>query len=240
MDAPLVAPTPFHDEGSVWFFALLAPLVAVLFAALIVRAEPAWRWRTSLLAAAWLALTASVARSGFLARLDPVPPPAALLIVAALGLAFAIGCSRVGGALASRTPMMHLIGLQAFRLSLELGMHRAYEQGIMPEALTWTGSNLDVVTGLSAAVLALAMMFGARVPRALVWAWNVWALACLAMIAVLAVLLSPMVHAFGTDPARIDTWVLFFPYVWLPAVLVPVALASHLVLTRQLLATRVR
>lgn len=240
MDAPLLAPTPLHDEGSVLFFALLAPLVAALFVSLVVRAEPAWRWRAPLLAAAWLALTASVARSGFLARLDLVPPPAALLIVAALGLALAIGCSRAGGALAARTPMVHLIGLQAFRLSLELGMHRASSQGIMPGALTWTGFNLDILSGLSAAVLALAMLFGARVPRALIWAWNVWGLACLTMIAVLAVLLSPMVHAFGTGPAKVNTWVLFLPYVWLPAVLVPVALASHIVLTRQLLASRPR
>ena len=44
-----------------------------------------------------------------------------------------------------------------------------------------------------------------------------------------------MVRAFGDDPRHVNTWVLFFPYVWLPAVLVTIALAGHIVLTRALL-----
>lgn len=234
------APAPPHEPGMVLFFALIAVSVASLSVVLVARARPDLRWRATLLAAAWLTLTGVVARSGFLAQLDRTPPPAGLLIAAAIGLAFVIGLSPLGRALAERIAMVHLIGLQAFRWSLEMGMHRAFELRIMPEALTWTGYNLDVITGLAAAVLAVSMALGARIPRWLVWAWNVWGLACLAVIAVLAMLLSPMVRAFGPAPAQVNTWVLFFPYVWLPAVLVPVALASHLVITRQLLATRRR
>ena len=47
-----------------------------------------------------------------------------------------------------------------------------------------------------------------------------------------------MVRAFGDDPRHLNTWVLYFPYVWLPAVLVIVALAGHLVVTRALRAPR--
>jgi hypothetical protein len=57
-------------------------------------------------------------------------------------------------------------------------------------------------------------------------------------IVVIAVTTAPMVRAFGDDPRHINTWVLFFPYVWLPAVLVPIAIAGHLVVTRALLAAR--
>jgi hypothetical protein len=47
-----------------------------------------------------------------------------------------------------------------------------------------------------------------------------------------------MVRLFGDDPRHVNTWVLYFPYVWLPAVLVVIALAGHVVITRALLADR--
>jgi hypothetical protein len=74
-----------------------------------------------------------------------------------------------------------------------------------------------------------------RVPRWLIWIWNVWGWWSLGMITFIAVATSPMVHLFGTDPSHLNTWVLYFPYVWLPAVLVTIALAGHIVVTRALL-----
>ncbi len=76
---------------------------------------------------------------------------------------------------------------------------------------------------------------GARVPRGVLWAFNVGGMVLLATIVGVSVAASPLVRAFGDDPAALNTWVLFAPYVWLPAVLVPIALAGHVVLTRRLL-----
>lgn len=61
-------------------------------------------------------------------------------------------------------------------------------------------------------------------------------IACLLVIAVLAVLTSPNVHAFGAVPQHINSWVLYFPYSLLPSVLVSVALLGHVLLTRKLLS----
>jgi hypothetical protein len=43
-----------------------------------------------------------------------------------------------------------------------------------------------------------------------------------------------MVRWFGDGPRHLNTWVLYFPYVWLPAVLVTAALAGHVMITRAL------
>jgi len=43
------------------------------------------------------------------------------------------------------------------------------------------------------------------------------------------------VRAFGDEPQNLNTWVLYFPYVWLPVVLVTIALSSHIIITRKLL-----
>jgi small-conductance mechanosensitive channel len=58
---------------------------------------------------------------------------------------------------------------------------------------------------------------------------------CLLVIAWVARTSSPLVRGFGDDPRHVNTWVLYPPYVWLPAVLVMIALTGHLVLTRKLL-----
>jgi hypothetical protein len=108
----------------------------------------------------------------------------------------------------------------------------------MPPEMSYSGYNLDIVTGAAALALALLLRAGVGVPRAVVWIWNLWGLWCLAVITVVAVASSPMVRAFGDDPQHLNTWVLFFPYVWLPAVLVTVALAGHFVVTRALVAGR--
>ena len=77
-------------------------------------------------------MTAAAAWSGRLARFDVLPPPMAILILSVFALAFAIGLGPVGTRLAYAVPLATLVGLQGFRLPLELAMHRAATLGIMP------------------------------------------------------------------------------------------------------------
>jgi hypothetical protein len=57
-------------------------------------------------------------------------------------------------------------------------------------------------------------------------------MAFLSIVVGIAVASMPTTHAFGPD--RLNTWVTFAPFVWLPGVLVPIALFLHLVLWRKL------
>jgi hypothetical protein len=191
------------------------------------------RQRFLLAALAWTALTLVLAWSGTLARLDWRPPPLMFLLVGILVLGVVIARSRVGDRLARGLPLAALVGLQSFRLPLEVVMHRTAERGIMPMQMTYSGLNFDILTGLSAVALAAWLRFG-RPPRALVWAWNVLGLLLLANIVTVAVLSTPMFAAFGSTPERINTFVTRAPYVLLPAVLVLAAWAGHLIVFRAL------
>jgi hypothetical protein len=184
--------------------------------------------------ALWLGVTASAALSGQLARFDARPPPFALLFVASLVLAL----SPVGARLA-RLPLAALVGVQSFRLPLELAMHEAARQGVMPERMSFGGSNFDIVTGVLAIPLALALARGYR-GRAFVLAWNALGFVLLANVLVNAVLATPMVHAFGTSPGDLNTFVAYFPFVWLPSVMVVAALTGHIVIARRLGADRTK
>lgn len=234
MPATVAATPPAFDAIVAAGIAGLALGVAALVLLIWRRHRPGSARRAAVVVATWLALSGALAASGALARLDLRPPPAALLIATVLGLAITIGLSRAGGALADAVPLATLVSLQAFRLPLELVMHRAATLGIMPPELSYSGYNFDIVTGTTACALAVLMATGTRVPRAVLVAWNIWGLGCLAAIAAIAVAASPMVRAFGDDPRHVNTWVLHVPYVWLPTVLVVVALAGHIVIARKL------
>jgi hypothetical protein len=234
--APVLAPA--FDAITAWGIGGLAVVMAAVAVAVFARWHRPRAPVAALAVAAWMALTAGVALSGRLSRFDMTPPPMALLIVSVFASAFAIGLGSAGARLSAAVPVATLVGLQAFRLPLELVMHRAATLGIMPPEMSYSGYNLDIVTGAGAVVLALLLRAGVAVPRLAIWIWNIWGLWCLAVIAVVAVASSPMVRAFGDDPRHVNTWVLFFPYVWLPAVLVTFAIAGHLVVTRALLASR--
>jgi hypothetical protein len=162
-----------------------------------------------------------------------------LMMIATVGAGLAIGLSPLGARLARALPLAALVGFQAFRLPLELVMHRAARAGVMPVQMSFEGWNFDIVTGASAVVVA-GLLVADRAPRALVVGWNVLGVLLLVTIGAIAVVSTPLVHAFGTSPDALNTWVGTAPFVWLPTVFVSCALAGHLVLTRKLLMTRAR
>jgi len=182
----------------------------------------------------YLGVIAAVALTGVLARVELLPPPFVLLALSALGVALAVALSPVGARLARGLPLWALIGFQAFRFPLELLMHRAANDGLMPSVMSWNGYNFDIVSGVSALLLGGVLLFR-TVPRWLVVTWNSLGSVLLAVIAAVAIAASPVFRAFGDD--QINLWVTRFPYTWM-AVMVAAALFGHVLLARRLRVDR--
>src|SRR5881392_1247202 len=126
------------------------------------------------------------------------------MIVMTLALAW----SPFGRRFADRLPFVALIGFHAFRLPLELVMHRAAVAGIMPNVMSFTGYNFDIVTGITA--LPLAWFVWRRGPvRPLIALWNITGQILLIIIVVIAFAASPVFRAFGDD--QLNVWVTQFP-----------------------------
>jgi hypothetical protein len=183
----------------------------------------------------WLGVSWEAAATGVLRRWDATPPPFALLvaIIVLLGLRLAFG--PVGQRFAQTIPLWLLVGVQAFRLPLELAMHRLAERGVMPGQMSYSGRNYDILTGASAVLVALLIVMGKAGVR-VVRLWNVIGLILLANIVVVAILSTPRIAYFGN--ANLNIFVTYAPFVWLPAILVPAALAGHLVIFRALKRAR--
>jgi hypothetical protein len=214
---------------------LLIVAVAVRVAG-VRRGEAAARARaavilTLVVGAAWMAISALAAASGILRQWNATPPPLVGLVIGIVTLASLSAFTSYGRRLVEGLALAELIAFQAFRLPLELLMHRALVEGVMPEVMSYTGRNFDILTGLTAAVLAPLVASG-RAGRGIVLAWNLAGFVLLLNIVVVSILATPRFGYFGAD--QFNVWVTYPPFVWLPAVMVLVALGGHLLIFRAL------
>jgi hypothetical protein len=215
--------------------AVFLATVAAVFAALLagVRcAAPRGLGYTALCAAAWLGFTAALAASGWLGAFDARPPHFfAVMAPTALGT-LALAASPLGARLAERVGWAGLLGFQVFRLPVEWVLASLAAAGVAPPQMTFHGWNFDVLTGLSAPLVAWLAASGRLGPRAIL-AWNAAGLALLANVVTIAILSAPTpLRVFANEPA--NTFVTLWPWVWLPTFLVPAALFGHLLAFRKL------
>jgi hypothetical protein len=187
-------------------------------------------------AATWMSVTWVVAASGAFRQWDKMPPPFALLVVAIWLLGARLAFSGLGRQIATYVPLWALVGIQAFRLPLELAMHALADRGIMPLQMSYTGLNFDIVTGATAVIVS-GLLAAGRGSRWLVIGWNLLGLALLINIVTVAILSTPRFAYFGQD--QLNVFVTYPPFVWLPAVMVLAAFAGHLVIFRALARRRV-
>lgn len=181
----------------------------------------------------YLLLPAVLAGTGRLDRYDPMPAPALLLILALTVGTVVTAFSRIGDWVGGALSLAVLVGFQGFRIPVELLLHRLFVEGVVPVQMTYAGRNFDIVSGATALLVAGWISRRRDVARGLLLAWNFLGLALLVNIVAIAVLSTPVsFRRFPDGPA--NTLPSVFPFVWLPTILVQMALFGHLVLFRRL------
>ena len=163
-----------------------------------------------------------------------MPPRMFVLLVVTIVLTVLLVRSKHGQLIATQLPLALLVASQCFRLPLELLMHRAYDEGLMPVQMSYSGYNFDILTGTTALIVA-ALVYKGVAGRKLVLLWNIVGMVLLLTIVTIALLSTPTpLRVFDKEPA--NTWITAFPFAWLPLVMVPTALAGHLLIFRRLKA----
>lgn len=191
--------------------------------------------RAALGIGAYFAVSGLLAASGLLAVSGKGPPPMLVMMTLLSVVTLLVALGPAGARFAQGLPLWALVGMQGFRLPLELVLRKAAADGTMPIQMSFEGRNFDIVTGATSLVLAV-VLYRRKISDSWVLAWNVLGVALLFNIVGVAIASLPWIHAFGTD--RVNEWVLHFPFVWLPAVLVEAALFGHVVVFRRLLSSR--
>lgn len=124
--------------------------------------------------------------------------------------------------------------MHSLRVPVELMLYFLYVHKMVPELMTFEGRNWDILSGLSAPLIYYFGYVKKRIGRKVLIVWNLICMGLLFNIVIHAVLAIPtpfQMHAF--DQPNIG--VLYFPYILLPAIIVPAVLLAHLVCLVQLL-----
>lgn len=225
-------------EASAASTALLVAIVASVFALLLLAARriaahgarAPWGI-AALVLMGWIVVPAVLARAHLLDRYVPLPAPPLVMVGVIVAATLILALSGFGARIAASVPLAALVGFQAFRLPLEIVLHRIYMEGALPVQMTWSGRNFDVVTGIFAIVVAVGVWKGIAGRRVLM-VWNVLGLALLVNVVAIAVLSTPTFRRFTEGPPVLVPST--FPWVWVATFLVPAALFGHVVVFRAL------
>jgi hypothetical protein len=181
------------------------------------------------------ALHSGLAAAGFYADFRAVPPRLLLVFLPSLGLLVWL-LRRRSGWLAS-LPLRQLTLLHVVRFPVEIYLFRVFQADLIPQAMTFEGRNFDIVMGITAPVLYWWAFRRGGVDRHLLLVWNLMGLMLLTNIVATAALSTPSpIQRFGFEQPNVA--IADFPFILLPALVVPVVLLAHVVGIWRLATTR--
>ena len=156
-----------------------------------------------------------------------MPPRVMIAFFPPLIFAIVLLTSKKFAAVIKLIPQHWLILIQSFRILMELILWMLFLENIIPQQMTFEGRNFDILVGLTALVAGY-LAYRKKLSNNFIIAWNLFGLVLLANIVVVAILSSPLpFRVFMNEPA--NTMVAYFPFVWLPGFVVPVAYTIHLI-----------
>lgn len=185
----------------------------------------------------WLLFTLIIATSGFLNDFTSTPPKILLIIVPPLIFMLLILISKQFHDLCEGLDNFWLIYPQSFRIIMEFILWLLFRYRIIPIQMTFAGGNYDVIIGLTAPVIAFYCFNRKLWSPKVALVWNFAGLGFLIYIMAVSILSTPYpFRVFMNEPA--NTLPFHFPFVWLPAVVVPFALLLHVLSIRRLLLAK--
>lgn len=190
----------------------------------------------SSLLAFWLLFQAVLSIGGFYLVTNAAPPRLVLFGLFPALLTIILFFIFARKSFIEKLPLKTLTILHIVRIPVEIVLFWLFEQNLIPQLMTFEGRNFDL-SGLTAPLVYLIAFRNGKTNRTLLIIWNLFALGLLFNIVINAILSFPFpFQQFAFDqPNRA---VLYFPYVWLPTVIVPIVLFSHLISLWQLLRNK--
>ncbi|MDW3192982.1 MAG: hypothetical protein R8G66_11480 [Cytophagales bacterium] len=212
------------------FYLLSVTALAMLF--VLFRSYPSSKKLTILLVMiGWIAYLVLLDRSDVLKNFD-MPPRIPVLVVFPALIAMVILVNRnVLQEALKRSPLYIPILLQSFRILVELLIYATYQKGIFPQRATFEGLNFDILVGISALFMGIAIHKRLVEARGIL-IWNI------ASLTILSVTVYSFISTYYfTDFLSIGGRYQFveFPYLLLASVLLPVALFLHVFSLKQVI-----
>ncbi|MCB0635947.1 MAG: hypothetical protein KDC54_04995 [Lewinella sp.] len=183
-------------------------------------------WRITGLIIGWSVLHGWLAWQGFYQVTDGWPPRLLLVLVPNILIVVYALLPRQIDWVSSRRHAIISTYLHTVRIPVEITLYYLYLHEMVPELMTFAGRNFDILIGLSAPVVAW-LASRRRITPPMLLAWNWFGLILVSFIVINGILSAELpFQQFAFDqPNRAVT---FFPYILLPAMIVPIVIYSHI------------
>lgn len=184
----------------------------------------------------WLALQAMVAlKEVYKKDVHSLPPKIMLFgILPAIIIIVLLFLTTKGRRFIDSLPLPGLTYLHIIRIPVEIVLLWLFLNKAVPRLMTFEGRNFDILSGITAPLIAYFGITKGKLTRGFILLWN---FVCLGL------LLNIVINALFSVPSPIQKLafvqpniaILNFPFVWLPTFIVPIVLLSHLISIRRLL-----
>lgn len=174
-----------------------------------------------------LFVSAVLSYTGFFADHDAMPPRLPVLLLLEMAVIIAFLFFKKSREYIKEMPITTLTHIHIIRVPVEIVLWWLFKEGIIDPILTFEGNNYDIIIGISAPFAGLFLVglrsksqFGAIV-------WNLAGIVLLINIVYHAIVCTPYPFqkiCFETP----NTFIFTFPYIWLPAFVVPIVFFCHI------------
>ena len=181
---------------------------------------------------AWMVLQSAVALSGFYLFTNTVPPHFILAVAPPIILIAGLFLTHAGRSFVDRMDLKWCILVHTIRIFVEVTLYWLFLYKQVPALMTFEAGNLDILAGLTVPFVWWAFNTG-KIGRRGLFIWN-----ALGLLGVLNALGRAMLSApFRFQRLAFDqptVAILHFPFVLLPAFVVPAVLLCHFAVFRKL------
>ena len=176
---------------------------------------------------AWALFQVILGISGFYQDFEASPPRFIFLLAPGFLVAAILFLNAHGKKFIDSLNIKWLTLLHTVRVPVEIVLYYVYIGGLIPVEMTFEGRNFDILAGLTAPLAYYFVFKEGQVKRWWLFAWNILSLALLINILTIAVLSAKTpFQVIALEQPNIG--VAYFPFVWLPTVIVPIVLISQL------------
>lgn len=182
--------------------------------------------RITLLIILWSIVQSIIAYTRFYEVVDGMPPRFALILIpTTLVIIYSLLPNQQKWILENRNIKLSTF-LHSVRLPVEIVLHSLFTLKLVPEMMTYSGLNFDIIMGITAPIIGF-LYFKKILGKSILLAWNF-----LGLILILTIL---FIGIFSADlPFQLFNFdqpnqaVIYFPFVLLPATIVPIVIWTHL------------
>ncbi len=178
----------------------------------------------------WMIFQAVLALGGFYQETKSVPPRLILFAILPALLFMTAYFVFFRSTFIERLPLKQLTILHVVRIPVEIVLLWLFQAGMIPQMMTFEGRNFDILSGALAVIVFLFAFYYVKrnvVRRWLLIVYNLVGLILLSNVVIIAAMSVPStIQRLNFDQPAIA--VLYFPYIWLPSIIVPIVLLAHL------------